>query len=171
MLSLQPRPYPHPCPHSRCRPRSRQARTAKAKADALEVAKVHEASCDVNLLTEKIAISKAESVDAGVVQEMEEKLALSYKTQSENALDPLSQPEPLTFEGFQIIEPLKKALEEASRPRFAHAPFCACLPYILALDLALALSLTLAFALTVCLDAYPGQEAFGCGRSRHQGAG
>ena len=46
-----------------------------------------------------------------------------------------------------------------------------------ALDLARALTLTLtfalilAFALTVCLDAYTGQEAFGCGRSRHQGAG
>ena len=38
-----------------------------------------------------------------------------YKTQSENALEPLSQPQPLTFEGFQIIDPLKKALDEANK--------------------------------------------------------
>ena len=41
-------------------------------------------------------------------------LALSYKVQSEEKLEPLSRPEEVSHEGFQIIDPLKAALDEAT---------------------------------------------------------
>ena len=66
-------------------------------------------------LGKAIEIAKAEKVDEANVKDGEQKLYDSYKKQSEAVLEPLSKPEEVSHEGFQIIDPLKAALDEARK--------------------------------------------------------
>jgi len=91
------------------------ARTGLAKARLLEASADPPEKCDVKKLGAAIGVAKAESVEEAVVDTAIAHEANSYKRQSENVLEPLAQPEELSHEGFQIIDPLTAALAEARK--------------------------------------------------------
>jgi hypothetical protein len=95
------------------------ARTKLAQAGLADASKDAHLKTDVVALTAAIEVAEKEEVAAEVIEAGKAHLSQSYKAQSEDGLGPLAEPEPLTHEGFKIIDPLTKALEEA-RKRNAH---------------------------------------------------
>ena len=71
--------------------------------------------CPVGDLGTAIGVAEKENVDETTVEAAKAHLAASYKAQSEGGLEPLSRPQELSHEGFQIIDPLKAALDEARK--------------------------------------------------------
>ncbi len=91
------------------------ARTSLAKERLDTACAPIAAVCDVKVLGEAIQVAEEENVDEKVVSDAKAHEYMSYKTQSEDVLLPLAQPQALTHEGFEIIDPLKKALDEANK--------------------------------------------------------
>ena len=93
----------------------KDARTLLAASRLAEASAPEPGLCDVKVLGEAIRIAEEESVEELVVSNAKAHEFLSYRTQSENALEPLAMPQALSHEGFQIIDPLKAALDEANK--------------------------------------------------------
>jgi len=92
-----------------------EVRTDLAKTKVMEASAAAVDVCDVKVLGEMIKVAEEESVPYEIVAEMKAHEYMSYKTQSENILEPLAHPQAITHEGFQIIDPLKAALDEAKK--------------------------------------------------------
>jgi len=73
------------------------------------------AECDVKVLGGAITVAEEESVAEDEIAKAKAHEYMSYKTQAEDTLLPLAQPQALTHEGYEIIDPLKKALDEANK--------------------------------------------------------
>ena len=92
-----------------------EVRTNLARSNMLTAAATPPIDCEVGKLGNFIDIAKKEAVDEAVVDKAQKHLDASYKAQSEGGLEPLSRPQEISHEGFQIIDPLKKALDEARK--------------------------------------------------------
>ena len=91
------------------------ARTAMALSKMLAAAGKPPIDCEVGALGNCIAVAEKELVDAEAVEKSKAHLTASFKAQSEGGLEPLSRPQEISHEGFQIIDPLKAALDEARK--------------------------------------------------------
>ena len=91
------------------------ARTALALSKMQAAMAAAPIACDVAALGACIATAEKEAVDEEALSAARKHHLASFKAQSEGALEPLSRPQELSHEGFEIIDPLKVALDEARK--------------------------------------------------------
>ena len=91
------------------------ARTTLAKEQLQFAASKATTATDVTELGKQIEISKAENVEAEVLEAADKHLYNSFMNQAEAVLEPLAVAEELRHEGFAVIDPLTAALTEAKK--------------------------------------------------------
>ena len=95
--------------------RRKEARQDLAKERLAGACATPPSDCDVTALSAAIKVAEEEGIDEQPILDAKAHEFVCCKTQSEDKLLPLAQPQLLTHDGFDIIEDLKQALDMANR--------------------------------------------------------
>lgn len=93
----------------------KEARQDLAKERLAGACTTPPSDCDMAALSAAITVAEEEGIEEQLILDAKAHEFVCRKTQSEDKLLPLAQPQLLTHDGFGIIEDLKLALEEANR--------------------------------------------------------
>jgi hypothetical protein len=92
----------------------KEARQDLAKERLAGACTTPPSDCDMAALSAAITVAEEEGIEEQLILDAKAHEFVCRKTQSEDKLLPLAQPQLLTHDGFGIIEDLKLALEEAN---------------------------------------------------------